>query len=398
MDAVLTNARIVTPEAVVSGALAIRDGRIEAVDAGAVRLSRTIDCEGDFVMPGLIDIHTDNLERHFFPRPGVHWPSAIAAVLSHDREMLGAGVTTVLDALSFGDRDSAGARSSMLHSAIDALGEAHEAALLGADHFLHFRCELCDSSVFDLFEPYAAHPRLRLVSVTDHTPGQRQWRDLAIYRAFRRKKNGCVWTDSEFDTYVAERRAQQRARVPSFRKRIRAAAAAQSLPVASHDDTTLDDVEEAHGDGIAISEFPTTLEAARHAHRLGMKIVMGSPNVVLGGSHSGNVGARELAAEGLIDVLSSDYVPASMLQAVFVLAAQGLGVPAAVALATANPARLLRLDGCGRIAPGFRADLLRVRLVGGLPVLSGIWRDGREVMTTTVLRSCNSGVNDGARN
>jgi alpha-D-ribose 1-methylphosphonate 5-triphosphate diphosphatase len=245
--------------------------------------------------------------------------------------------------------------------------------------------------VLDLFEPYADHARLRLVSVMDHTPGQRQWRDLEIYRAFRRKKNGCVWTDAEFDAYVAERRAQQGACVPSFRKRIRAAAAARSLPVASHDDTTLDDVEEAHGDGIAICEFPTTLEAARHARRLGMKIVMGSPNVVLGGSHSGNVGAGELAAEGLIDVLSSDYAPASLLQAVFVLAAQGLGMPAAAALATANPARLLGLDGRGRIAPGLRADLLRVRVVGGVPVLSGIWRDGRQVMATPALRSGNGG-------
>jgi alpha-D-ribose 1-methylphosphonate 5-triphosphate diphosphatase len=391
MDAVLANARIVTPEAVVSGSLAIRDGCIAAVDAGAVRLAGAIDCDGDFVLPGLIDIHTDNLERHFFPRPGVHWPSAMAAMLAHDREMLGAGVTTVLNALSFGDRASAGARSSMLHAAIAALGEAHAAALLGADHFLHFRCELCDARVLDLFEPYADHARLRLVSVMDHTPGQRQWRDLEIYRAFRRKKNGCVWTDAEFDAYVAERRAQQGACVPSFRKRIRAAAAARSLPVASHDDTTLDDVEEAHGDGIAICEFPTTLEAARHARRLGMKIVMGSPNVVLGGSHSGNVGAGELAAEGLIDVLSSDYAPASLLQAVFVLAAQGLGMPAAAALATANPARLLGLDGRGRIAPGLRADLLRVRVVGGVPVLSGIWRDGRQVMATPALRSGNGG-------
>ena len=391
MDAVLANARIVTPDAVVSGALTIRDGRIAAVNAGAVELAGAIDCHGDFVMPGLIDIHTDNLERHFFPRPGVHWPSALAAVLAHDREMLGAGVTTLLDALSFGDRASAGARSAMLHAAIAALGEAHESALLGADHFLHFRCELCDASVLDLFEPYADHARLRLISVMDHTPGQRQWRDLGIYRAFRRKKNGCVWTDAEFEAYVAERKAQQGARVPSFRKRIRAAAAARSLPMASHDDTTLGDVEEAHGEGIAICEFPTTREAAQHARRLGMSIVMGSPNVVLGGSHSGNVGAGELAAEGLIDVLSSDYAPASLLQAVFVLAAQGLGMPAAVALATANPARLLGLDGRGRIAPGLRADLLRVRLVGGLPVLSGIWRDGRQVVASPALWSGKDG-------
>lgn len=391
MDAVLANARIVTPEAVVTGSLAIRDGRIDSIDAGAVRTSDSIDCHGDFVVPGLIDIHTDNLERHFFPRPGVHWPSSLSAVLAHDREMLGAGVTSVLNALSFGDRDSAGARSTMLHAAIGALGAAHEAALLEADHFLHFRCELCDSAVLDLFQPYAGHARLRLVSVMDHTPGQRQWRDLEIYRAFRRKKNGCVWTDAEFDAYVAQRRVEQAARVPSFRKRIRAAAAARSLPVASHDDTTPGDIEEAHGDGIVICEFPTTLEAARHARRLGMKIVMGSPNVVLGGSHSGNVGAGELAAEGLIDVLSSDYVPASLLQAVFVLASQGLAMPAAVALASANPARLLGLADCGRIAPGLRADLLRVRVVEGLPVLSGIWRNGKPVMTSPTLRSCSDG-------
>jgi alpha-D-ribose 1-methylphosphonate 5-triphosphate diphosphatase len=386
MDAVFANAHIVTPEMVVSGSLAIRDGRIAAIDAGATRSAGFIDCDGDYLLPGLIDVHTDNLERHFVPRPGVLWPSALAALLAHDGEMLGAGVTTVLDAVALGDYSEARLRSRLLRLTMEALAAAQNEALLRADHFLHFRCELSDGGMLEFFNLYADHPRARLISVMDHTPGQRQWRDLDLYRAFRRKKNGSVWTDEEFAAYLARRREQQILHVDPSRDRICEAAAARGLPIASHDDTTLDHVASAHGKGVAIAEFPTTREAARHARRLGMKIVMGAPNVVLGGSHSGNVGARELVEEELVDALCSDYVPASLLQAIFVLAARGMAIPAAAALATANPAALLGLDDRGRIALGLRANLLRVRIVAGLPILVGVWRDGEEIAPASARR------------
>lgn len=376
MKTVLNNFQIVLPTEIRSGSLVLENGVIQEIGTDAGPVSDAIDGEGDFLVPGLIDVHTDNLERHFAPRPAVAWPSAIGAVLAHDRDMFGAGITTVYDAISLGDYDSGGERRAMIAKSIESLDTARAHGLLKADHILHFRCEVSDAGALDIFKRYADHPRLGLVSLMDHTPGQGQWSDLAIYRAFRRKKNGRVWTDAEFDAYIAQRRADRETYSMPQRIEIRRQAEARGIPLASHDDTTADEVDRARQEGVAISEFPTTLTAARQARAKDMKIVMGGPNVVLGRSHSGNVSAAELAAHGLLDALSSDYVPTSLLEAAFVLAANGMSLPQAIATVSATPADMLGLADRGRIETGRRADLLRVRLVDGHPVIRAIWRAG----------------------
>jgi alpha-D-ribose 1-methylphosphonate 5-triphosphate diphosphatase len=266
----------------------------------------------------------------------------------------------------------------MLNAAIDGVTAARGAGLLKSDHYFHFRCELSDPHLLAIIERNLDNPNLRLLSMMDHTPGQRQWRNLEIYRQFRSKTQ--VWTDAEFAEYMAGRQETQRRFVPAARERIARAGREQSIVIASHDDTTLADVEQSHADGISISEFPTTLEAARRARALGMKIVMGSPNIVLGKSHSGNVSAGELAEEGLLDVLTSDYVPASLLHAAFILAAKGFALPKAIAMVTKNPADLLGFADRGQLEAGRRADLLRVKVVEGFPVIRGIWVAGRRYL------------------
>lgn len=373
-----SNARLVLPHGVETGALSIANGCFVALDrdSGA---DTEIDCAGDYLLPGLIDLHTDNLEHHFSPRPGVRWPATLTAVLAHDWQMLGGGITTVLDALSLGDYDSAGSRTAMLNAAIDGVTSARAQGLTRADHYFHFRCELSDPGLLPIVDKHLGNPALRLMSVMDHTPGQRQWKNTQLYRDFRRKKNAHVWTDEEFEVYLEERRSNQRELVVPSRARIGQAGKDYQVRIASHDDTTIADVEESHADGITIAEFPTTMEAAQRARDLGMKIVMGSPNVVLGRSHSGNVSALELAAAGLLDVLTSDYVPASLLHAAFILAEKGAPLHEAVAKVTATPAEILGFADRGRIVPGLRADLLRVRLVEGQPVIQGIWVNGNRV-------------------
>lgn len=378
MTLLLANARIVRTDAVVEDSLAIRDGLFAEAVAGADH--DTIDCEGDFLIPGLVDLHTDNVEHHAHPRPAVRWPSMLSAVLAHDWQVLGAGVTTVLDALSLGDYDSAGARTAMLDGVIGALTQARSAGLLRADHYLHFRCELSDPGLMPILDRHVDNDQVRLVSLMDHTPGQRQWHDLALFREFRRKKSARVWSDEEFGLYLAERQANQRQLVPPSRARLGEIYNGRNIPIASHDDTTVADVEESHANGVGISEFPTTAAAARRARELGMTIVMGAPNVVLGGSHSGNVSAIELAERGLLDVLTSDYVPGSLLDAAFKLTALGLDLPQTIAMVSANPADVLGFGDRGRIAPGLRADLLRVRLVGGVPTIRAIWIAGRRLL------------------
>ncbi|PSH62161.1 alpha-D-ribose 1-methylphosphonate 5-triphosphate diphosphatase [Phyllobacterium sophorae] len=376
----ISNARIVCEHHVADAGLTIRDGLIHSFERDGSPKAEAIDLEGDFLLPGLIDLHTDNVEHFMQPRPSVQWPSSLAAVLAHDWQLLGSGITTVLDALALGDYDSGGARTAMLNEAIDGLSRARAAGLLRTDHYFHFRCELSDPALLSIVERHIDNPGLRLVSMMDHTPGQRQWHNLTLYREFRRKKNARVWTEEEFAHYITERREHQQQYVPPGRSTIGHLCRERDIRIASHDDTTAADVDESFTDGITISEFPTTVEAARRARERGMKIVMGSPNIILGGSHSGNVSAMELADQGLLDVLTSDYVPGSLLHAAFALSAEGFDLPEAIAMVTKNPADLIGFTDRGRIAPRMRADLIRVRLIEGVPVIRNIWVAGRQYL------------------
>lgn len=373
-DLILTNARIVTGDAVVHGTVTVTNGRIATVDSGRSALPRALDLEGDILVPGLIDLHTDNLETHLEPRPGVHWPG-LPALLTHDRQMVAAGITTSFDALSVGDADfGTRRRSDALERASALLAPSEAAGLLRAQHLLHLRCEVTADDVVPVFEALVDDPRVRLVSLMDHTPGQRQWANLQKWRQYNRRLK---LSDAEQDAIFAARRRVQAKRAPDSRRRIVAMVTARGLPLATHDDTTEEHVAEAADDGATISEFPTTAVAARLARTTGMAIVMGAPNLVMGGSQSGNVAAAALAEEGLLDVLASDYVPGSLIEGCFVLHRQvGWPLPQAIATATAKPAALVGLADRGRIAEGLRADLVRVRLHADRPVVSQVWREG----------------------
>lgn len=377
VELILGNARVVTAEALIEGAVRVVQGKIAAIDPGPTGVPGAHDLDGDYLLPGLVEIHTDNLEKHFEPRPGAVWPSALAAVLAHDAQVIGAGITTVLDAVCVGDYRDSGKRRRILADSIETVSEARAADLLRADHLFHLRCETSDPGVVEMFEPYADHPLLRLVSLMDHTPGQRQWRDLESYRRFHRDKG---WNDSEFADVIASFQVQMADNSDVNRKAVLDLCRGLDVPLASHDDTTEEHVEQAHAEGIAISEFPTTLPAAKLAKAYGMMNVMGAPNVVRGGSHSGNISALSLAEAGLLDVLSSDYVPASLLHAAFLLHRHvGIGLPDAIHTVALNPTRAIGLTDRGTIAPGQRADLVRVRLHGDLPIVREVWRAGRRV-------------------
>ena len=299
-------------------------------------------------------------------------------MLTHDAHVAAAGITTVCDAVCVGQHGDKTERLGYLSISLEMLRRARAARALKADHLLHLRLEIADPHVVELFEPLRLEPHLALVSFMDHTPGQRQWRDLAIYRSFL--ANG-VKDEAEFEALLERRAADQHAY--AARHKAMLLELLQDLPAvrASHDDTTAEHVAEAQALGATICEFPTTAEAARAANAAGMGVVMGAPNLVIGGSHSGNVAAAALAGEGLLDALSSDYVPASLLSAAFLLASPplGLSLPAAVATVTLRPAELLGLADRGRIAPGARADMIRVRTVGAAPTVVEVWREGMRV-------------------
>ncbi|GLQ55255.1 alpha-D-ribose 1-methylphosphonate 5-triphosphate diphosphatase [Devosia nitrariae] len=374
---VLSNVAVVLRNEVVHGSVVIRDEVIADIGQGSSHLPQAIDFEGDYLIPGFVELHTDNLERHLQPRPGVMWPSASAAVLSHDVQIAGAGITTVFDAVSVGEYSAASNRRQMIATTVETLSNPRVREVLKAEHLIHLRCELADPAVMEIYQPIAGNPHVKLVSLMDHTPGQRQWADLEKWRQFNRDKK---WTDIEFDAMVTKRRADQAKHAEIHRRSVIALARHYGTVMASHDDTTREHVEEAVAEGIAISEFPTTLGAAGHAAKRGMKVIMGAPNIVRGGSHSGNVSAVELAQRGFLDGLSSDYVPASLMQAVFQLSgSEGIELPKAVAMISANPTGMVGLADRGELAPDKRADFSRVRLVDGQPVILGVWREGRRI-------------------
>ena len=376
-ETVFTNARLITPDAVVEGTLVVRDGRIVSLDNGASSLAERIDLEGDYLMPGLVELHTDNLEKHFIPRPKVLWPQGVPAFFAHDAQIVASGITTVFDALSVGEYHDKG-RIAMLGKAVGALNSCRSTGKLRSEHLLHLRCEVADPRMQDLFFPLSDTPALSLVSLMDHTPGQRQWRDTSSYRTYY--SNIASWTDEEFEQVVERLQTARDGCAEDNAASVMAFCRERGLPMASHDDTLVEHVEEALGNGIAISEFPTTMEAARHASENGMLVLMGAPNVVRGGSHSGNISALEIAQAGYLGSLSSDYVPISLLEAAFALSEGGyMSLPAAVGLVTANPAEAVGLTDRGSLEVGRRADLVRVSMVEGQPVVRNVWREGAEV-------------------
>lgn len=376
MEAVFTNARLVLDDAVMSGTLVVRDGVIAAVDSARSDLPAAIDCEGDYLAPGLIDLHTDALEGHFVPRPKVFWPDARAAALAHDGQVVASGITTVFDAICAGGFDQAKAeRRDLFILMLDAVEDT--AGLFRAEHRIHLRCEMTDPDLMELAEPALRRPAVTLASLMDHTPGARQWRNVEGLRTFLL---GIGKSAQEAETEIAERSARGRASVARNFAPLAELLRASGMVLASHDDTTPEHVEQARAAGCAVSEFPTTLEAAEAAHGAGLATIGGAPNVVRGGSHSGGIAMKDLAARGLLDALASDYVPASLLQAATRLhLREGLSLPQALGMVTHAPARMAGLSDRGRIAMGLRADLIRFRLVEETPVVRDVRVAGTRV-------------------
>lgn len=378
----IRNAKIVTADEMFTGTVCLEGGRIADVSAGVTTVAGAEDWQGDYLLPGLVELHTDNLERHLMPRPNVQWP-VLPAIIGHDAQVASAGITTVLDAIGVGDIGEDSMRADAFRTSMDGLQQAAAAGLLRSDHFVHLRLELAEERLLDMFLPCLGDPRLKLVSLMDHTPGQRQWSDLSHYRTYMTGKRG--WSLAKVDAmFTRMQERQERFAGPNRREIVahvarHAAGGRMPVPLATHDDTTPEHVAEGVADGIMISEFPTTMVAAAAAHRLGQRVIMGAPNMVRGGSHSGNVAAAALARAGLLDVLSSDYMPASLLHGAFLLQEEGFTLPQAVAAVTRTPAHMAGLQDRGEIAVGLRADLIRVSLFDDMPVVRGVWKAGMQI-------------------
>lgn len=370
--------RIVLADRVIAGTVVVENGLIAAIEEDRLRAD-AIDWADDLVIPGLVELHTDHIEPHYTPRPKVFW-DPLSAVFAYDAQIAAAGITTVFDCLRAGtDRDGV-AIEGRLFALAAAIGRAVETGLLRAEHHIHLRCEICSPDVLEQAREFVDRFDVRLLSLMDHTPGARQFRDEEKLRDYYRgKKKGM--SEDELSAYFAERKALHARLAVDHRRALVDLAKANRIALASHDDTTVEHVLESVADGVAVAEFPTTVEAARASHAHGLEVLMGGPNVVRGGSHSGNVSALQLAEAGVLDILSSDYVPISLIEGAFALskvAAVG-GLAAAIRTVTLNPARATGMTDRGEIAVGRRADLVRVVTVDAHPVVREVYRLGRRV-------------------
>jgi alpha-D-ribose 1-methylphosphonate 5-triphosphate diphosphatase len=375
-EMILSNARVILDDRELHGSLLLRDGVIAAIDPGRSDLPGALDLEGDFLIPGVVDVHTDNLERQVQPRSNARWPSR-SAMVAHDAQCAAAGVTTVLDALCIGDLGFDKERIKTFQDGVADLDALADTGLLKSEHFLHLRCEVPAKDVLALFDPVAGHARVRMISLMDHSPGVGQYANMEFYRALRRR-------DGTPEDYIERRIKElqdQRARLREPNRRaLLDRVAGRDVALASHDDRTEEEIAENARDGIRISEFPVTMLAAKAAKAHGMTVIAGAPNIVRGGSHSGNVAATDLVRAGAVDAFASDYVPASLVEAAFQCVVEtGISLPDSVTTITSRPARMAGLADRGRIAVGLRADLVRVRVHDGLPVVRQVWRAGERV-------------------
>lgn len=375
----LTNARIVLSDCVLEeGWIAFSDQGIIEIGEGRAP-ERGHDLGGDLLMPGLVELHTDHIEAHYMPRPKVYW-DAVSAVVSYDGQVATSGITTVFDSLRVWREEGAEEVGGEAETLAAAIATAREHGLLRADHFLHLRCEVPMPNVVAEAAELMGRPDVRLVSLMDHTPGQRQFRDPVKLRTYYRgKKNGI--SDEELEALFDKRRAYHRLHAATNHARLVEMARREAKPLASHDDTTLEHVEQSLRDGVSLAEFPTTVEAAEALHAAGVSVMMGAPNLVRGGSHSGNMATRDLAEIGMLDILSSDYVPASLLMAALNLPTivPSISLPAAIRTVTRTPAEAVGLTDRGEIAAGKRSDLIQVHAVVGVPAVRSVWRAGLRV-------------------
>lgn len=341
-----------------SGAIRIENGRIAEIRNEPVE-NADISGGGRLLLPGFIDMHGDMVEKEVEPRLGVHVPMKIG-IAELDKKLASCGITTAYAALSFiGASITSGVARSEEHTSaiIDTIAGMKDHLLV--DHRIHARFEVTFTPAIAMLQKLMDAGRLHLISLMDHTPGQGQYRDVELYIARIAKERGM--SVAQASEVVGHRIAGREGQgdVLNALQDLSARAQANGVALASHDDDTLEKVELVHGLGATLSEFPVTLEAAQEARRLAMHTVMGAPNALRGQSYSGNLSARQAYEAGLLDMLASDYHPASILPAVLGLAELREGsLVAAAALTSANPATALGLTDRGAIETGLLADLV----------------------------------------
>lgn len=372
----LKNANLVLSDQVACGVdLLIENGKIQALDPAAWGDAEVIDLTGQWLMPGMIDLHCDALEKEIEPRPGVHFPLEFACAQA-DRRNASAGITTVYHALSFANQELGVRNNAFAAEIVRAMNAWQAHALI--DNRIHARYEVTDVTGPDTLVPLLNEGLLQLISFMDHSPGQGQFRDVEAYRRYL--SGTYKMEDQALDQLLRQKQSAADSAMARMQQ-LAQLAQEQGISIASHDDDSAEKVATVKHLGARISEFPINLATAQAARSEGLATLFGAPNILRGKSQSGNMKALDAIKAGVADCLCGDYSPAALLPAVMKLPhVSDLSLPEAVALVTRNPARAAGLADRGEIVPGKRADLIAVSLIGNLPQATYVWSAGVPVL------------------
>lgn len=377
----IKNGRIITPDCIIEDKiLLIEQDRILGFSDTVEGADRVINAHGRYIIPGIIDVHSDKIEKYISPRPTSQMDFEFALKVC-ERDLLGAGITTMYHSLSL-FKDEIFGKSPLrtkenVQKIADLIAGIHERNHL-IHHRFHLRIEIDNLEAYDIVKDMIAQGKVHLISFMDHTPGQGQYRSLAIYAETITKYNG-----KEIDTLglngVVEYHKNKAMLSLEQIKELTDLAHASGIAVASHDDDTDEKLTVNKQIGVDISEFPITMEAAKSAKAHGFYTIVGAPNILRGGSHSGNMSAADAILENCADLLCSDYYPAAILSSIFYMH-KNHGIPLCdmVNKTSLNPAKATRIHGdYGSIEPGKKADLLIVDELDGYPVITHALVDGR---------------------
>lgn len=374
------DAKIVTPDAIIlNGAITIADGKIVAIERGTPlqQADNTINANGSWVFPGFIDTHSDAIELELQPRPSSTFPMEVS-FFELEKKLVGEGITTIYHSLSLLDENAKKLtrKNETVFSVLKDIKKLASGQHL-IRHKTHLRYEITNTSAVAEVESLLIDNMIDQLSFMDHTPGQGQFRNIEFHKKFLISHRH--YSEQEA-TQVLEESKKLLKLDPELIQRLANIAVAKGIPVASHDDDSLEKLKVVTEWNATISEFPIELEVAKKAKELGLYVVMGAPNALLGKSHSNNLSALEALRHGVVDIFCSDYYPSSLLHTVFKLYYQNLPMNQAVNMVTLNPAKALKInDDLGSIEEGKKADLLIISEAERRPVLETVFVNGTVV-------------------
>jgi len=385
----ITNGQVVTETEILNNSEVLIDGgNIVGIYASGTtkvtQLDTVINAEEGLIAPGFVDIHSDYIENMASPRPTSVLDFDIS-IRETEKILINQGITTMFHSLSFIGEDEFSVKPirspENVKALLEKIAQTHNRLHL-IRHRFHARLEIDAVDNIEQIKQFILAGKVQLLSFMDHSPGQGQYRNLEIYR--KTLKGYKKITDNEIDKVIAARQGSEKMTLAMIQD-IAELAHRKNIAIASHDDDTLEKIEFLKQFGATISEFPITIEVAKAAKAAGMLTLVGAPNILLGGSHSGNMSAAQAINEGVVDILCSDYYPAALLHAIFIMHEQyGQDLAKMFRLVTLNPAVAVKMDReIGSIVLGKKADVLIInKIEGDFPVITCVMVDGKVITQT----------------